>query len=69
MKLSSLVCAVFASLASATIYQNQQIRETNYPNTTIASISKHNSTWKTYAPGARELSYKGRWDYQYISWW
>ncbi|OQO00305.1 hypothetical protein B0A48_14092 [Cryoendolithus antarcticus] len=66
---SAVISALYLSLTSATIYQNQQIRETNYPNTTVASIPKHDSTWRIYAPNAHELSYKGRWDSKYISWW
>jgi len=58
-----------ASLASATILQNGQVRPNNYPNTAISAISNYNSSWHTYPPSAPELSYKGRWDHQYISWW
>lgn len=57
------------SLASGTILQNGQVRITDYPDTTIASIAGHNHSWRTYPPNARELSYKGRWDDHYISWW
>jgi len=27
------------------------------------------ASWKTYKPSAKELSYLGRWDKKYISWW
>ena len=27
------------------------------------------TAWKTYKPSAKELSYLGRWDKKYISWW
>jgi hypothetical protein len=54
---------------SATILQNGQVRPNNYPFTAIPSISTSNTTWRTYPPSAPELSYKGRWDDQYISWW
>ena len=57
------------STAAATILQNGQVRPNDYPDTTIASISSNNHHWTTYAPNASELSYKGRWDHQYISWW
>ncbi|KXT14779.1 hypothetical protein AC579_7812 [Pseudocercospora musae] len=59
-----------ALLASATIWQNGQIRPNNYPDTTISLDSHgHETAWHRYGPDAPELSYKGRWDDQYISWW
>lgn len=63
-----LLCSLFISIASATVLQNGQVREMIYPDTAIASVAK-NSAWKTYAPGTSEISYKGRWDSKYISWW
>ena len=68
MRLLSLAVAALTTLTSATILQNGQIRPNDYPNTAIASIAA-NSSWHTYPPNASELSYKGRWDHQYISWW
>lgn len=68
MKLSlyGAAIAAAATLVSATIYQNQQVRITDYPNTVIdPSEYKFNS----YQPDAHELSYKGRWDSKHISWW
>ncbi|KAK4499790.1 hypothetical protein PRZ48_007976 [Zasmidium cellare] len=62
--LASCIC-----LASAKILQNGQVRITDYPDTTIPPIAGHNSSWRTYPRNARELSYKGRWDDKYISWW
>jgi hypothetical protein len=58
--------AVLASLASCTILQNGQVRITNYPNTVI---SLADSQWKTYPASANEVSYKGRWDSKFVSWW
>jgi hypothetical protein len=55
-----------AGLASATILMNGQAKITNYPNTVI-DASAHQ--FRTYKPDAKELSYKGRWDSKYISWW
>lgn len=69
MRLVRLAVAALASVASATILQNGQVRPNDYPNTAIASISSHNTSWETYKPDAPELSYKGRWDHQHISWW
>ncbi|KAH6628381.1 Lipase, GDSL-like protein [Chaetomium tenue] len=54
------------SRVSATILQNGQVRETNFPNTRIGR-SAH--SFKTYPPNAPEISYKGRWDSQHVSWW
>ncbi|KAI9696144.1 MAG: Histidine biosynthesis bifunctional protein hisB [Bogoriella megaspora] len=48
-----------------TILQNGQVRPTDYPNTTVPI----DESWTTYSPNATEISYKGRWDDQYISWW
>ena len=61
--------AALCSLASGTILQNGQVRPNDYPDTTIDSISADDASWTTHAPNATELSYKGRWDHQYISWW
>jgi hypothetical protein len=68
MKLFPL-CGTIATLAnaiSATILQNGQPRITNYPNTAIDPVKY---SFKTYLPSASELSYKGRWDSKYNSWW
>ena len=69
MRLFPFIINAFAGLATATILQNGQVRPNDYPNTAIATISSYNTTWRTYAPSSPELSYKGRWDHQYISWW
>lgn len=69
MKLLNLSIFSLLSCTSATILQNGQVRPNNYPDTTIASISASNGSWTTYPPDAPQLSYKGRWDHQYISWW
>jgi hypothetical protein len=68
MKLFSVVASL-VSLSTSLILQNGQLRETNYPNTQIATIDSNSTGWKTYAPNAAELSYKGRWDSKHISWW
>lgn len=57
------------SLVHGTILQNGQVRPNNYPDTSVASISADDASWTTYARNDSELSYKGRWDHQYISWW
>lgn len=65
-----LAClAGFCALTSSTILQNGQVRPNDYPITAIDSIAANDSSWTTYPPNATELSYKGRWDHQYISWW
>jgi len=68
MKLLSVFSSVTAaaSLASATIWQNDQIRIIDYPNTTI---DPSGYKFSSYPPNATELSYKGRWDSQFISWY
>lgn len=55
-----------ASRVSATILQNGQVRESNYPDT---SIDPTTQSFKTYPANATEISYKGRWDSKYVSWW
>ena len=63
------ILTVFLSLAFGEILQNGQVRENPYPGqTTIVSVPK-NGMWKSYLPNATEISYKGRWDSKYISWW
>ncbi|CAG8954267.1 hypothetical protein HYFRA_00005887 [Hymenoscyphus fraxineus] len=54
------------SLTTSTILQNGQVRETNYPDTKI-DASLYN--FQSFPPNSTELSYKGRWDSKYISWW
>jgi len=58
--------AALASLGSAIILQNGQVRDTDYPNTVIDPSAYQ---WQTYPPSASQISYKGRWDSKYISWW
>lgn len=66
---SSFLAPVLLSTVSATILQNGQVRPNNYTSTAIPAISSSDTTWRTYPPSAPELSYKGRWDDQHISWW
>ncbi|KAG9978907.1 SGNH hydrolase, partial [Aureobasidium melanogenum] len=69
MRLFSLVGYVLAPLlASATILQNGQVRDIVFPDTSIASPTS-NYNWTSFAPNATEISYKGRWDSNHISWW
>lgn len=69
MRFSTLLnCVLTPFFASATILQNGQVRNTDFANTSIASVTV-SSNWTSYGPNATEISYKGRWDEQYISWW
>jgi hypothetical protein len=52
--------------ASATILENGQTRLNPYPGQAEV-ITLDKKTWKTYKPGAKEISYKGRWDDKHIS--
>ncbi|KXX79261.1 hypothetical protein MMYC01_203980 [Madurella mycetomatis] len=56
----------FLSRVSSTILQNGQVRLTNFPNT---RINASDYSFRTYPPNASEISYKGRWDSKYVSWW
>lgn len=69
MRVSSflLTALSLASTACATIWQNQQIREVNFPDTAVVLDNASNSTWKTYPANATEIGYKGRWDSKHIS--
>lgn len=49
-----------------TILQNGQVRDTDYPDT---RIDPEDYSFNTYLPNATEISYKGRWDSKYVSWW
>lgn len=49
-----------------TILQNGQVRPTDYADTRIDLVGY---TFNTYLPDAAEISYKGRWDSKYVSWW
>lgn len=60
--------SLLASPVAATIYQNTQIRTDPYPGQATL-ITAAASQWHTYPPNATEISYKGRWDSKYISWW
>lgn len=53
----------------ATILQNQQVRDDPYPGQASIVTVTNNTNWRLYPPNATEISYKGRWDSQYISWW
>lgn len=61
-----LSLAVAASSVVGTILQNGQIRITKYPNTILNTTGFN---LRSYPPDAPELSYKGRWDSKFISWW
>lgn len=49
-----------------TILQNGQVRDTDYPDT---RIDLEDFSFNTYLANATEISYKGRWDSKYVSWW
>ena len=52
-------------LVSASIIQNGQLRENPYPGQTAAIVL--DKSWRTYAPDAVEIGYKGRWDSKHVS--
>lgn len=53
-------------LQKRTILQNGQVRITDYPDTQIDPSAYR---FTTYPPDASEISYKGRWDANHVSWW
>ncbi|KAK4102995.1 Lipase, GDSL-like protein [Parathielavia hyrcaniae] len=64
-RLAALGLGLF-SKAYATILQNGQIRATSFPDT---RIDPSTYSFTTYPADAPEISYKGRWDSQHVSWW
>ncbi|KAJ3578359.1 hypothetical protein NPX13_g2206 [Xylaria arbuscula] len=54
-------------LVAGTILQNGQVRETNFPDTKISDLSAYDLN--TYDADAAEISYKGRWDSNKVSFW
>lgn len=67
MMLSTLAAGLsLLALGTATILQNGQVRDTNYPDT---KISFSNGSFHTYDAGAEEIHYMGRWDSKHISYW
>lgn len=68
MKLSYIPYGIstLVALVASEILQNGQPRITDYPDTVIDASSYE---WNTYSPSADEISYKGRWDSKFISWW
>ncbi|KAG0161577.1 hypothetical protein PDIDSM_9111 [Penicillium digitatum] len=64
---SLTTCLSWAWVASATILENGQVRENAYPGQ-LQPVTLDDS-WRNYPAHAPEISYKGRWDSQHISWW
>ncbi|KAL4926379.1 SGNH/GDSL hydrolase family protein [Aspergillus undulatus] len=64
-----LVVLLGLSLVSATILENGQPRLNPYPGQARRLESGFDESWKTYDADAEEISYKGRWDGNHISWW
>ncbi|KAK0749328.1 SGNH hydrolase-type esterase domain-containing protein [Schizothecium vesticola] len=62
----AVVGLALLSRVSGTILQNGQVRITNFPNTRV-DPSAHSFT--TYPQNATQISYQGRWDSKYVSWW
>lgn len=67
MRFLSAIASCLA-LASATILQNGQPRANPYPGQPTL-IEAAPADWISFPANASQLSYKGRWDSKYISWW
>ncbi|KAL2862828.1 SGNH/GDSL hydrolase family protein [Aspergillus lucknowensis] len=63
------ILSLALSCVSATILENGQPRLDPYPGQARLLKSGLDDAWKTFEPDAEEISYKGRWDEQHISWW
>ncbi|KAL4916161.1 SGNH hydrolase-type esterase domain-containing protein [Aspergillus aurantiobrunneus] len=59
---------VVLTFVTATILENGQSRLDPYPGQ-ARLLESGVEGWKTYEADAEEISYKGRWDKQHISWW
>ncbi|KAL4983319.1 SGNH hydrolase-type esterase domain-containing protein [Aspergillus falconensis] len=57
------------TLVATTILENGQRRLDPYPGQAQLLEDGVEEGWKTYDADAEEISYKGRWDKQHISWW
>ncbi|KAK0729954.1 Lipase, GDSL-like protein [Lasiosphaeris hirsuta] len=68
LSISSLAVSGLALLsqASATILQNGQVRLTSFLNT---QVNQSAYSFTTYSANASEISYQGRWDSKFVSWW
>ncbi|KAL4999953.1 SGNH hydrolase-type esterase domain-containing protein [Aspergillus recurvatus] len=64
-----LLLFLAVSLVAATILENGQRRLDPYPGQARLLQNGVEEGWKTYDADAEEISYKGRWDEQHISWW
>ena len=64
-----LLLSVFLACTFGEILQNGQLRADPYPGQATVVAAAASSGWKSYPPNATQLSYKGRWDSKYISWW
>lgn len=62
----AIVGLALLSRVSCTILQNGQVRITDFPNTRVDPAA-HSFT--TYPQNATQISYQGRWDSKYVSWW
>ncbi|KAJ5140727.1 Esterase SGNH hydrolase-type subgroup [Penicillium atrosanguineum] len=68
MRIARLGSALLWSLhAAATILQNGQVREDPYPGQ--APRIELDDSWHSYGADTEEISYKGRWDSNHVSWW
>ncbi|KAE8353106.1 SGNH hydrolase-type esterase domain-containing protein [Aspergillus coremiiformis] len=64
---SRFLVLAWVRLATATILENGQERPDPYPGQ--AGEVSIDETWRGYDADAAEISYKGRWDSDYTSWW
>lgn len=67
MRLGTWALALaLGTTVEGTILQNGQVRATNFPNTKVDATAYD---FKTYEADAAEISYKGRWDSNKVSFW
>lgn len=76
MRLLTLTTALLLTAVPslARIWDNEQLRPPTWVDTKIdVDLTDKRAAaaagWRTYSPNAKEISYKGRWDKQHISWW
>ncbi|KAF2669178.1 SGNH hydrolase [Microthyrium microscopicum] len=69
MWVSTALSFLLVSGVSCGIVENGKSKIETYPDTSIPTVTASETGWKSFPPNATELSYKGRWDSQHISFW
>ncbi|KAK4453381.1 SGNH hydrolase-type esterase domain-containing protein [Podospora aff. communis PSN243] len=66
LALAAIAVLSGSAFVDSTILQNGQVRITDFKNT---AVDRSTLSLRTYPRNATEISYQGRWDSNYVSWW